>query len=350
MLSASMRSLAVGLLLDLLRTYTPSGEEGRALGILEKYAEELGYDRAWVDGVGNFVAEAGRGVSVALVGHVDTVEGYLEPKEEGGEVWGRGAVDAKGPLAAMMVAGALAAEQGGLKVIFVASVGEEADSRGARALAEELKADHLIVGEPTGGDGIAIGCRGSCRLLLECRASGGHASSPQVGDSACEKVMKVLSALSSHEGYTFAPVYLCCERAGGNVLPKRGRAEVNVRIPVGKSSEDLRKALSGIECSWELSDCSEPFMASPSSPVARALARALSSMGKRPRYSVKMGTSDMVILWRVTKSIAEFGPGRAELSHSEEERISLEEYFLGIEAYVRALRELGKLGMFPERR
>ncbi|MCS7107453.1 MAG: M20/M25/M40 family metallo-hydrolase [Acidilobaceae archaeon] len=341
MLSASTKSLAVELLVELLKAYTPSGEEARALGVLQRYAEELGYEEVYVDEVGNFVAERGEGARVALVGHVDTVAGFLEVREEGGEVWGRGAVDAKGPLAAMMVGGSLAE---GVRVVFVASVGEEADSRGAKALLGRLRAEHIIVGEPTNLDGIAIGCRGSCRLSLECRSPGGHAATPQA-DSACRTLLEVLGELSSHDGYTFAPVFLCCEKSGDNVLPKRARAEVNVRIPVGKSSEQLKELLKDLRCGWELSDCSEPFQTSPSNPVARSLARALSSMQLKPRYTVKLGTSDMNILGKITKNIAEYGPGRAELSHSEEERISLEEYFLGIEAYSRALTELGKLSV-----
>lgn len=135
---------------------SPSGEEtGVASTLAEFFAA---HDReVSVDDVGNLRAPADD--SVLLTSHMDTVEGDIEVRvtEEsaGPTLWGRGAVDAKGSLAALAVT---AVRTG---VSFVGVVAEELDSRGARHLVEtRAPPAALINGEPSGADGITLGYRG----------------------------------------------------------------------------------------------------------------------------------------------------------------------------------------------
>ena len=135
---ASAGRTAARLLYDLVSVYTPPGREHEALPVIEEWAAKLGLG-AGLDRHGNIVvAPPGWEDSlplVALASHVDTVPGMLEPSLEDGVVRGRGAVDAKGPLAAMIVGLALAASRGlECSAAAMALLGEEAESPGAWGL------------------------------------------------------------------------------------------------------------------------------------------------------------------------------------------------------------------------
>ncbi|MFN4046411.1 MAG: M20/M25/M40 family metallo-hydrolase [Acidilobaceae archaeon] len=356
MLDAYMKNLALKLLLDLLRAYSPTYEEEKAIKVLEEYSIKLGFDSVTVDSAGNLIAEAGSGdKTIALIGHVDTVTGQLPVTFDGGIVTGRGAVDAKGPLAAMFIASAKAASiLGGdsFRVKAVAAVGEEGPSHGAWALVNGgFKADYIIVGEPTNVSNVAIGCRGSCRLIVECKSSGGHTANPELYESACVKLIEAWGLVSSRVNslYTAAITRMACGEAMSNVVPRGGSMTVLIRIPVESSVSELMRVLEDIlpasGCSWRIEGCIEPYKTSPSNPVARSLVRAIVVSGLKPRITVKMGTSDMNILSKITGNIAENGPGKPELSHTDHESINVNDYFKGIEVYVRSIMELSGKNM-----
>ena len=102
---------------------------------------------------------------IVLLGHIDTVPGEIPVRLEDGVLHGRGSVDAKGPLCAMLVAASRAELRPGARVRVIGAVGEEADSRGARALARRIQPDACIIGEPSGWDGVTLGYMGCARLL-----------------------------------------------------------------------------------------------------------------------------------------------------------------------------------------
>ena len=89
----------VALLEDLLSHYSPTGAEGHAAAFLVGQMRALGFN-AFVDGAGNAVGSVGEGSrEIMLLGHIDTVPGEIAVRHEGDILWGRGSVDAKGPLA-----------------------------------------------------------------------------------------------------------------------------------------------------------------------------------------------------------------------------------------------------------
>ena len=117
-------------LLGLLRIYSPSGGERAAVDWLVQYMQTLGM-QAHVDAAGNAVGTIGTGARhLLLLGHIDTVPGEIAVRVEGGLLYGRGAVDAKGALAAFVDAAAVGAVPG-LTVTVIGAVGEEAASPGA---------------------------------------------------------------------------------------------------------------------------------------------------------------------------------------------------------------------------
>ncbi len=147
----------VDLLRELVTIESFSGNETRAARFLAGQMARLGYD-SHVDPAGNAVGirdtshplPAPR-VTIVLLGHIDTVPGTIPVRIEKGVLYGRGSVDAKGPLATLVVAGALARLPAGTRLIVAGAVEEEtATSRGARQIARDYSADHCVIGEPGG--------------------------------------------------------------------------------------------------------------------------------------------------------------------------------------------------------
>jgi len=355
LLDASTKRLAVELLVRLVEVESPTFREEKAIRLLESYVYKLGFERVEVDPIGNLIAEVGGGPRVLLLaGHIDTVDEPLKARVEGEKLVGRGAVDAKGPLAAMTMAAYLASRSldlSRLKVVLAALVGEEGPSHGAKGIVGRIKADYIVVGEPTGLNGVVIGCRGSCKLAVTCRGSGGHTANPHLYESPCMDVIRIVYSLKDLAEYTITPVYVeCGSREKLNVIPKTSTAIFNARIPIGGSSQELRELLDGIlsgyeRCSWTLEDCTEPFKANPNNPAVRAAVRALLQLGLKPRIAYKAGTSDMTILSSVSSNIVEIGPGRPELSHTDFEEIAFEEYLGGISVYYKIIENLaGSVG------
>ena len=124
------------------------------------------------DPAGNAVATVGSGDRhIVLLGHIDTVPGRIPVRVEDGVLWGRGAVDAKGPLATFVAAASGAAADLNCRVTVVGAVGEEIiGSPGANQVAAWDAPDFCIIGEPSGWDAVCLGYRGSIRLALHAGA------------------------------------------------------------------------------------------------------------------------------------------------------------------------------------
>ncbi|HEX6060606.1 MAG TPA: M20/M25/M40 family metallo-hydrolase, partial [Candidatus Limnocylindria bacterium] len=140
-----------------------SRQEADAVEWLVARMAERGF-RASVDPAGNAVGEIGDGpVHVVLLGHIDTVPGEIPVRVEVGELIGRGAVDATGPLAAFVAAATVPVP--GVRVTVVGAVEEESPtSKGARFRATLPAPDWCVIGEPSGWDGVTVAYKG--RLLL----------------------------------------------------------------------------------------------------------------------------------------------------------------------------------------
>src|SRR6266545_1037372 len=128
----------VALLEQMLRIPSISGQEADVARFLVGQMAALGFE-SYVDGAGNAVGEAGAGPQIVLLGHIDTVPGVVPVRVEDGRLYGRGAIDAKGPFATFVAAAArllARASEGGsplcARLILVGAVEEEAaSSKGA---------------------------------------------------------------------------------------------------------------------------------------------------------------------------------------------------------------------------
>ncbi|HKP29249.1 MAG TPA: M20/M25/M40 family metallo-hydrolase, partial [Gemmatimonadales bacterium] len=172
---------ALELLQSLVATPSPSRQEGNASALLVKWMGEHGFESA-VDGAGNAVGSRGTGPRVILLlGHIDTFPGEVPVRIEDGKLYGRGTVDAKGPLTAFAVAAARANIPEGWRVTVVGAVEEEYwTSRGARHVVETWGSQPLpvaaVVGEPSRWDRITLGYRGSVEVRVRVRVPFAHSA------------------------------------------------------------------------------------------------------------------------------------------------------------------------------
>jgi LysW-gamma-L-lysine carboxypeptidase len=152
----------VDLLRRLVETPSLSDQESDAVAELCRQMDLRGF-RTEVDAAGNAIGAIGSGVRrVVLLGHIDTVPGQIPVRIADGELWGRGAVDAKGPLCTFVAAAAAAASDLQATVTVVGAVGEERlGSPGARAVALWPAPDFCVIGEPSGWDAVCLGYRGT---------------------------------------------------------------------------------------------------------------------------------------------------------------------------------------------
>ncbi|WP_299237074.1 M20/M25/M40 family metallo-hydrolase [Natronomonas sp.] len=353
------------LLEALVSTPSPTTEEAACAEVLASFLESHGRT-VFVDEVGNVRAPADD--SALYTSHIDTVPGdipvRIEDGEEGPELWGRGSVDAKGPLAAL----AVAAVRSG--VSFVGVVGEEVDSRGARHLVEDREApDAVINGEPSGADGITLGYRGILSGTYIHTSRSGHTSRPE--NNAIQDAIAWWSTVERRfggDGAFGAPGGPNGEGDGGGddgddgtpeaeaesgsspetpvferVTPKPVRIDggvsddglavettldVQLRVPPSYATEDVREIVDGELTSGTVNwtDAVEPTMQSPRTRVARAFRVAIRGEGGDPRLLRKTGTADMnVYAGEWDCPMATYGPGDSALDHAPNERLPLGE-------------------------
>ncbi|MFC2029533.1 M20/M25/M40 family metallo-hydrolase [Chloroflexota bacterium] len=177
----------------LVQTPSPSGQEGDVAALMQAEMLRLSYDQVWVDEAGNVIGRiAGEdGPSLMLNGHMDHVAAdnpsrWRYPpfgaEIHQGELWGRGSVDMKGALAAMVYAGGVLKELGAQlpgDLYVAAVVQEEVGGLGARYLSRTLPVERAIVGEPSGNN-LRRGHRGRVELCAHFEGRSVHASTPEL--------------------------------------------------------------------------------------------------------------------------------------------------------------------------
>jgi len=356
-------------LAELLSAYSPSGKEQTVAEILRKEMSALGYN-VKRDEVGNIIGEIGEGsLAILLCGHMDTVPGYIPVRMADGRLYGRGAVDAKGPLAALVLAAAQAAkEASGMKITVAAVVEEERKSKGIKHLiAQNLKVDYAIFGEPSGVENITIGYKGSLHLKFTLKTGTGHSAAPWLYDNAAEKAYELwLEIKRNHSKFVrpesqYNSVTLCLTRLssgsrGASIVPSKCQMQVDMRIPPGLAStqllEETEKVLAcfktanpKVDISFLVEDSNEPFEVEKHSPLVRAISYSIRKVrNKQPTLLRKTGTGDMNILGHTMRiPVVTYGPGNSHLDHTPKEHIMIKDYLDSIEIYKTALLRLNEL-------
>jgi LysW-gamma-L-lysine carboxypeptidase len=308
-----------------------------------------GWEEARRDEVGNVIARRGAGNrEIVLMGHIDTVPGGPRFRVEEDVLWGRGSVDAKGPLCAFAVAGGAAQVPEGWRLTLIAAVGEEGDSRGARHVLPLYKPAACVIGEPSGTSGITLGYRGFLRLQIHARDGGAHRSGDPGPITAC--LMAAADILGEVERRDDAskPVI---ERPSGAVIAMRGTEEgertgvgdLDVRLPVG--ADPARWGKDFTEVGERRGVTVETFSSMPAhqvdknDPLARVLRLAVREAGRTPRLLMKGGTADCNLAAAWNCPMTAYGPGDSKLDHTAEEHIDLNEYLCSISILKNALEK-----------
>jgi LysW-gamma-L-lysine carboxypeptidase len=187
-----MSEYPVKLLTRMLEIYSPSGKEEEISSFLAEELEYLGFG-VHKDEVGNVIGEFGeREPVILLCGHMDTVEGIIPVRVEDGKLYGRGAVDAKGPLAAMIVAASKIVTDGFPgKILVVGVVDEEGSGTGIQHFVDEgIHPDYAVFGEPSGLEKVVFGYKGILTVKITVETPSGHSAAPWLFENAIEKAME----------------------------------------------------------------------------------------------------------------------------------------------------------------
>jgi len=363
-----MRNAAIdpaALAAELIRRPSVTPKDEGALDIVAGYLEDLGFTchRLMFDGsdaIVNLYARLGGGQpNLCFAGHTDVVPpgardtwsfDPFSASLRDGALWGRGAVDMKGAIAAFIAAAErwLAERSSGFTgsiSLLITGDEEGAGLNGTKKVLEWLTArgetlDACLVGEPTSaialGDMIKIGRRGSLTGRLTVHGVQGHTAYPHLADNAAHRLVMMLHALTTAEldrgSAQFQPSTLQVStidigNPAANVIPAGARAVFNIRFSDRWTGETLKQWLVerldavGGHYALDVTVSGESFLVAPgivSEPLAEAIRRVT---GRTPELSTTGGTSDARFIHAYCP-VAEFGLV-GQTMHKADERVDL---------------------------
>jgi acetylornithine deacetylase len=324
----------VALTAELLTIDSTTGAENGVVDFVSKWLVARGWNVTLQEvtrGRTNiWASRSGNGVTLST--HLDTVPPFIAPRLDGDRLHGRGACDAKGIAAAMMVAADNLANKGEQRVDLLFVVGEEKGSDGARA-ANRLSATSrfLVNGEPTESK-LASGAKGSLRVTVRTRGRAAHSAYAHLGESAIKPMLKLLPeldalALPTDEILGATTLNIGTIRGGteANIVPAQAEAEIMFRLvgddaPVRAQVKRWAKGRAEIEFgSYIPAQHFHVIEGFEVAPVAY--------------------TSDIPLLGRWGTPLM-FGPGSIHVAHTPDEFIDVNELRAAVGAYERIVRSL----------
>jgi LysW-gamma-L-lysine carboxypeptidase len=309
---------------------------------------------AFIDGAGNAVGMVGAGrPETVLLGHIDTVPGTIPVRISDGRLYGRGAVDAKGPLAAFVMAVARLQAQGKFqgRIVVLGCVEEEApSSRGAHYAVERYQPDACIVGEPSGWNRITLGYKGALRVTCCTEVPCGHSAHDR--QTAAERISDFWQHTRAHAN-TFnkdrerafdqlLPTLLHIS-SGSDGLREWATAEIGVRLPLDVQPATLLQELRTFDPLVDIQSLGQApaFRSERNTTLVRAFTRAIRQQDAQPGLVLKTGTADMNIVGPAWGCPAvAYGPGDAALDHTPNEHLALDDYLRAIKVLEMTLARL----------
>lgn len=315
---------------ELIDIESTTGQEASAGAWLSSRLRGMGYtvtEQPLGRGCANVIATLDPPV-VVLSTHFDCVPPYFPSRVEGGRLYGRGACDAKGILAAQVAAAERlrARDERRVGLLFVA--GEERGSDGAEAANTIAPGSRFLInGEPTDST-VASATRGVLRLRLQATGRAAHSAAPEMGESAIDRLIDALVRLRSiglpadpELGQTFYSVGLIEGGVAPNVIPPSASAEVLFRT-IGPPEEILAV----------LTDLG-PFVGVQE--VLRVPAVRLRTIPDLPSRVFPF-TTDIPLLDRWGEPLL-FGPGSFLVAHTDAEHVALDELHAAVGMYERLI-------------
>lgn len=282
-----------------------------------------------------YAIPSGSAPEIVFSTHMDTVPPHVPYREDEDFLYGRGACDAKGIIAAQIAASLrLAAQEIPTGLLFL--VGEERDSAGAKVANTQPRGSrYLINGEPT-DNRLALASKGSLRVDLRARGRMAHSAYPELGESAIAKLVEALHdiqqlALPVEEtiGFSTLNIGLVSGGCAPNVIADAAEAHLLIRL-VGPADEVKQLLESTVGSRAEVSYSFEV-------PLVRM--RPLDDL---PTMIANF-TTDIPSLTAWGEPFL-LGPGSIHVAHTPEERISREELLRCIDLYVGVATQLASSG------
>jgi len=221
-----------------------SGDEGEISAFVASLLERLGYRvelQEAAPGRSNVIARTAAAPRVVFASHLDTVPPFVPSSEDADHVYGRGACDAKGIVAAQIAAAERLRAEGQKAIGLLYVVDEEAGSLGAKVAnghAAAAGVKYVVVGEPT-ENRLAAGCMGSLRLSLATAGIAAHSAYPERGSSAILALLDVLADLRAVEwpadpffGVTTCNIGTIGGGSRANVVPDAAQTELHFRLAI----------------------------------------------------------------------------------------------------------------------
>jgi acetylornithine deacetylase len=277
-----------------------------------------------------WASRSGRGVTLST--HLDTVPPFIGPRLDGDQLRGRGACDAKGIAAAMMVAAENLAKQGEQRVDLLFVVGEEKGSDGARAANRLAPSSRFLVnGEPTESK-LASGAKGSLRVTVRTRGRAAHSAYAHLGQSAIKPMLALLPELEALQlptddvlGATTLNIGTIRGGTEANIVPAQAEAEIMFRL-VG-DDEPVRAQVK----KWAKGRAELEF----GSYIPAQRFHTIDGFEVAPVAY----TTDIPLLGRWGTPLL-FGPGSIHVAHTPDEYIDVNELRAAVDAYERIVRSL----------
>ena len=305
----------VDLLKNLIEIRSPYGDEGRLASFLLGFIEGLGYS-ASIDGAGNIVLNPDAELWVAT--HMDTVDVKRGFHFDGSYVYGTGACDAKGSIAAILLA---LEEIEDLNLGFAIFSMEEGDESSSLTFTREHKPKTAVVMEPTSLT-IAYRHYGSLEIIVDVKGVSAHGSTPEHGENAIEKAMELVEKMKvSNVGE-----FIVQEIAGGGweyTVPSLCKVRLAFTFPPEVKLEDVKhKALKVAENYGEVKVTEEYEGFIARGRALKILEKAVSKTGIKPNRSAMRSWTDAINLKAAGWDVVVWGPGELQYCHTERERIA----------------------------
>ena len=319
-----------------------TGDEGTVGSFLANHLEGLRYrvqQQQIAAGRFNILATTDEQPHVVFSTHMDTVPPFMRSGEDDEFIHGRGSCDAKGIIAAQIFAAEELRSKGMHDIGLLFTVDEELSSEGAQAankhpLARECR--YLINGEPT-DNRLAIGTKGSVRLIITTTGRAGHSAYPEFGESAIEKLLDILHDIraidwpeDSFFGTTTCNIGVIEGGTRPNVIPDHARAQLQIRLGI-----DIEQVKGIVERA--IGGRGEIEYASAHNPVR------LSTSVFFQETTIVRFTTDIPYLSNWGKPVL-LGPGSILDAHTDHERISKRELDRAVNHYVKLARILSEYG------
>ena len=314
---------------ELIDIDSTTGREQAAGQWLTRSLQRLGYDvdiEQVVDGRFNVVASLDP-PQVVFSTHYDCVPPFFPSSVRDGRLYGRGACDAKGILAAQVAAAERLRASGERRVGMLFVIGEERGSDGAKA-ANNYRTDSkfLINGEPT-DNRLASATRGVLRVRFHATGRAAHSSAPELGESAIDKLIDALIEMRSIKlpsdpelGSTYYTVALIEGGIAPNVIPPSASAEANFRT--SRPADEVLRSLQPLSRTVRVEEVLR---------VSDVRLQTFDNLGVE--IAVFPFATDIPFLSNWGKPLL-FGPGSFHVAHTAEEHVELAELEQAIDKYV----------------